>query len=138
MHRLAAVLTVAALTVGCGGDAFSPSGVSGTYALVSVNGVTLPATVTFGGETLTFISGSLTLREDQTWLFSGTASSTEGATTVTETETQSGTFTLVEPSTIRFTDTDGGEEGPRTNLTATPPLPDRHGVTSCYPVFVLN
>ncbi len=104
MNRLATVLAATALAYGCG-DAFSPSGVSGTYSLRSANGISLPADVNLGGGvTLTVNSGTLTLNESQTWLFSLTVTVTDGSTTLSETETGSGTFTLIEPNTIRFTE----------------------------------
>ncbi len=101
-------------------DSFSPSGVSGAYTLRSVNGRNIPfsETVTLGGLTLTveITSGTLRLNSDATWSMSVTTSRTEGGTTVTDTETESGIFTLVrfsackssasEPNTIRFTDGD--------------------------------
>ncbi len=101
MNRLATVLAATALTLGCGDDAFSPSGVAGTYTLRSANGISLPATVDFGGgEIVTVNSGSVTLNENGTWTSTITATDTEG----TETETSSGTFTLIEPNTVRFTE----------------------------------
>ncbi len=109
MQRLATLLAIATLSVGCD-DAFSPSGVAGTYSLRSVNGVSIPAAINLGGwVTLTFNSGTLTLTEGQTWLFSITIGVSDGTTTVTETDTGSGTFTLVEPNTIRLTDSEDGD-----------------------------
>lgn len=92
-------------------DSFSPEGVSGTYALVSVNGTALPfsETETQDGITVTveISAGSLTLVANSTYTFSATFSVEGGGISFASTETDSGTFTLVEPATIRFTGSDG-------------------------------
>ncbi len=110
MRRLLSVALASSLVFGCG-DSFSPGGVSGAYNLQSVNGQNIPSseTVTQGGFTFTveITSGTLRLNSDNTWSVSVTSSITSGGTTLTDTSTESGTFTLVEPSTIRFTDSDG-------------------------------
>ncbi len=104
------ILSIGALCllVACGEDSnsvFSPSGVSGTYNLTSVNGVALPATVTgeddLGNpETVTFTAGSLTLQADGTHTSSVTAAAFG-------TDTGTGTYTLVGTSTINFVESDG-------------------------------
>ena len=104
MRRLLSVALASGLVFGCG-DSFSVDGVSGTYNLESINGQDIPFSETIG--TVTVESGTLRLNSDNTWSVSITTSRAEGGTTVTDTETESGTFTLVEPSTIRFTDSDG-------------------------------
>lgn len=106
MRRLLSVALVSGLVLGCG-DSFSPDGISGTYNLESFNGQTLPFSETQFGITLELTSGSLTLNSNSTWISTTTFKITEGGTTLTDIDTESGTFTLVEPSTIRFTDSDG-------------------------------
>ncbi len=46
MRRLASVVLTGVLLTACGGDAFSPEDVSGTYNLETVNGSPLPVTQT--------------------------------------------------------------------------------------------
>ena len=101
MNRLATVLAATALTLGCGGGAFSPSGASGTYTLRLVSGMTLPVADFGRFEIDTLKSRSITLNENETWTSTLRGTSTDGSTTITE--TFSGTFTLIEPNTIRFT-----------------------------------
>ena len=90
------VLTGALLTA-CGDTPFTPEGVAGVYTLESINGNPLPFAET---AQTTITAGSITLNAD------GTFSSS--VTTNSNTRPFSGTFTLVEPSTIRFAAT--GEE----------------------------
>ncbi len=73
--------------------------VSGTYHLVSVNGVELPAPME-GFGTFTFTSGSLTLTSDSTYTSTVTYHIDDGDP---ETEDDSGTFTLDESNVIHFT-----------------------------------
>ncbi len=103
MRRLASVVLTGALLTACG-DSFSPEGVSGLYNLVSVNGSAIPhsETVTVGpGMTVieTFSAGSVSLSANNTYSVSITIG-IDGADFLT---TDSGTFELVEPATIRFT-----------------------------------
>lgn len=65
---LRARFTVAAgaalLILACGDDGMSPSSIVGTYDLVSVDGVTIPATINLGGVfDQTIDSGTLVLTE---------------------------------------------------------------------------
>ena len=106
MRRLLSVALVSSLAFGCG-DSFSPEGLSGAYTLESVNGQNLPFSETILGITFEITAGQLNLNSNSTWSVSITTSVTEGPTTVIDIDTESGTFTLVEPNTIRFTDTDG-------------------------------
>ncbi len=106
MRRLLSVALVSSVVFGCG-DSFSPEGLSGAYTLQSVNGQNLPFSETLFGITFEITTGQLNLNSNSTWSVSITTSVTEGPTTVIDTDTESGTFTLVEPSTIRFTDSDG-------------------------------
>ena len=112
MRRLLSVALASSLVFGCG-DSFSPGGVSGAYNLQSVNGQNIPSSETVTGPGFTFTveitSGTLRLNSDNTWSVSITTTRlfTEGPTTFIDIDTESGTFTLVEPSTIRFTDSDG-------------------------------
>ena len=110
MRRLASVVLTSVLLTACG-DSFSPEGVSGLYVLETINGVALPfsETVTEQGITLTvaITDGSVSLNENSTFSISLTLSITSGGTTLTQTGTDSGTFQLQEPSTIRLTSSDG-------------------------------
>ncbi len=99
MKRLAtSTVALVALTGGlltaCG-DPFSPEGVSGVYNLETFNGNSLPAS-SVDGTLVT--AGSITLNADGTVILSITFQLQSG----NDTTTQSGTFTLVEPSTIRM------------------------------------
>ena len=100
-----AVLAVTVLSA-CS-DAFTPEGVSGFYELKTVNGEQLPFSQTVFGVTVEFTAGSVTLSQNGTFSSSGTVTVSDATTSVTETETESGTFVLVEPNTVRFTASDG-------------------------------
>lgn len=112
MRRILSVAATTVFLVACG-DSFGIDGVSGTYDLKSVNGQELPYEETEVVDGITFTAsitdGSVTLRSDNTWLFSITIQIAGGGTTITDTETASGTFSLEEPSTIRFTETGENE-----------------------------
>ena len=102
------------LAIACGevSDPLSPEGVSGFYNLESVNGLALPfsKTETQNGETVTVatIGGSVTLNANGTFSLSFTFRFTiAGTATTTVTAHDSGTFELVEPSTVRLTSSDG-------------------------------
>ena len=113
MRRLASVVLTGALLTACG-DALSPEGVSGRYNLVSVNGEFIPSSETVTvrpGFTLTrtVSAGSVSLSANNTYSASLTIQIEDSAhgTSGPDTETDSGTFELVEPATIRFTSSDG-------------------------------
>ncbi len=109
MRRLASVVLTGVLITACGGDAFSPEGVSGTYNLETISGSPLPVAQTNDSTgTFTFTGGSITLNANGTMSISTTGTSTniEGTPT-TNTFGGSGTFELMAPSTIRFTFTGG-------------------------------
>ncbi len=89
MRRLFPLLAAMAV-LACG------AAVSGTYHLVSVNGMELPATI----GTYTLTSGSLTLTSDSTFTYTDTSHEADGDP---ETENNSGTFTLDESNVIHFT-----------------------------------
>ncbi len=93
---VALVVLTGGLLTACG-DPFSPEGVSGVYNLETFNGNSLPAS-SVDGTLVT--AGSITLNADGTVIFSLTLEFQSG---VPVTVTNSGTFTLVEPSTIRIT-----------------------------------
>ena len=101
MRRLASVVLTGALLTACG-DSFSPEGVSGLYNLVSVNGEAIPysETVPVGQVIETFSAGSVSLSANNTYSISLTIG-IDGAAGISNTD--SGTFELVEPATIRFT-----------------------------------
>ena len=89
MRRLFPLLAAMAV-LACG------AAVSGTYHLLSVNGMELPATI--GTSTVT--SGSLTLTSDSTFTSTVTFHEADGDP---ETDNDSGTFTLDESNVIHFT-----------------------------------
>ena len=89
MRRLFPLLAAMAV-LACG------AAVSGTYQLVSINGMELPATI----GTYTLTSGSLTLTSDSTFTYTGTFHEADGDP---KTENASGTFTLDESNVIHFT-----------------------------------
>ena len=109
MRRLASVVLTGVLLTACGGNPFSPEGVSGLYLLETVNGSPLPfsQTVTQNGVTVTTTTtaGSVSLNANGTYSVSITFSGAIGGDTPTTTltSTDSGTFELVAPSAIRFT-----------------------------------
>ena len=126
MRRLASVVLTGVLLTACG-DAFSPGGVSGTYNLESINGNPLPAESelpgVFTADRTVIAAGSVTLNADGTYSVSLTWEITEQGITTTDPFTDSGTFTLVEPSTIRFAEAGGSEttgtlDGDRLTITA--------------------
>ena len=92
-------------------DPFSPVGVSGLYNLESVNGRPIPfsKTETQNGETVSVATtdGSVSLNANSTFGLSFTFRFTLDTETATVTGHDSGTFVLVEPSTVRLTFSDG-------------------------------
>ena len=94
MKRFLAVVLATAMVTACS-NAFSPEGVAGVYNLETVEGQSLPVTV--GGVNLTAMS--ITLNADGTF--------TESQTTDVGIVNSSGTYTLVEPSTILFAPSGG-------------------------------
>ena len=105
IRRLAPVVLTGVLLTACGGDAFSPEGVSGLYNLETVSGSPLPFSMTddLTATMFTITAGSISLNANGTWGISTTGSATIEGTTTTLTTKRSGTFELVAPSTIRFT-----------------------------------
>ncbi len=101
------------LAIACGevSDPFSPEVVSGLYNLESVNGRPLPFSKTEiqNGETVTVATtdGSVSLNANSTFGLSFTFRFTLDTETATVTGHDSGTFVLVEPSTVRLTFSDG-------------------------------
>ncbi len=89
MRRLFPLLAAMAV-LACGAT------VPGTYHLVSVNGMELPATIGTG----TLTSGSLTLTSDSIFTATFTFHEADGDP---ETDNDSGTFTLDESNVIHFT-----------------------------------
>lgn len=98
--------TVASLVFGGCGDAFSPEGVSGTYILVSIGGVALPTSSThvYEGEiyVASVTSGSMVLTATGTFVHSMELQIEVNNVTLTLPLSDTGTYTLVEPSTIQF------------------------------------
>lgn len=93
----------------CGdGDSTGPdSSITGTYQLQSYDGQSLPATVFEAGEDRFEITGgTLTLNQDQTYSVTFALRGVEGGVVVTETETDTGTYTLSN-NTIQFSDVGG-------------------------------
>ena len=104
-HRVLTIASAALLLTSCG-DAFSPEGVSGFYELMSADGTSLPYSQTYvqNGVSveMTFNDGAVTLNENGTWGSSWSYDLNSGGSTLSETLTSSGTFTLVEPATVQF------------------------------------
>ena len=120
MRRLASAVLIGALLTSCGDkDPLSPEDVSGLYTLVSLNGGAIPASVIVTDQvdtsvttTVTYTAGSVCLNADNTYSTSIAFEfvSNPGGLRQ-ETSTDSGTFELVEPATIRFTSSEGEEPG---------------------------
>lgn len=91
-------------------DSLNPTADSaaGTYNLTSVNGVSMPASISTTEQgvtvTITYSSGSVTLRADGTFSFASSISIDFGGQVVTEDETDSGTYTI-SGTTITITPT---------------------------------
>jgi hypothetical protein len=84
-------------------------GHTGTYVLKTVNGKSLPAAIIeiVGTYKLEITAGSVTLNEDKTFSASITFRETEGTTVRTQTETDSGTYTI-SGNTITFSSQGSG------------------------------
>ncbi|GBD33206.1 hypothetical protein HRbin33_02187 [bacterium HR33] len=94
----------AALSVLLSGCDIFGGGHTGTYVLKTVNGKPLPAVILeiIGTYKAEITAGSVTLNEDNTFSASITFRETEGSTVRTQTETDSGTYTI-SGNTITFT-----------------------------------
>lgn len=112
-HRALLTATAAALLLSACSDAFSPESVSGSYNLVSIDGEPLPttATTTYNGVpvTATVSAGSLTLTENGSYTLALDVAAEFGGSTINTTLPDAGTFTLQEPSTIRFISNNAGQ-----------------------------
>jgi len=117
---------VAAFLVNACGDAFTPESVSGQYSLVSIDGEPLPttATTTYNGVpvTATVSAGAITLNENGSYTLALDVSAEFGGSVINTTLPDAGTFTLQEPSTIRFISNNAGQltgtlEGGRLSVT---------------------
>ena len=108
--RLMTRLVMATLIIGtaaCDSATDPEEAIVGTYTLASVNGGNLPATVVLvPGYRLEIISGTLTVRDNDTWTETATIRETEGTTVTTSTTTVNGTYTI-NGNTATFTDSDG-------------------------------
>lgn len=108
-RRWLASLVLGGAVLGCGEYPFTVAGASGQYTLVSIGSYDLPATFADWRApcSITWLAGTLTLKEDQTYVASRTASDCDYyANRVTRVDTDDGTFELVEPSNIRFVSRD--------------------------------
>jgi hypothetical protein len=111
---IAAAATVL-LLAGCSStsDPFTPEGVAGDYTLTSVNGLSLPAEVSITEEgwtfTMTFFEGNLTVNADGTYSLSLTQEYPGENAPVEEIYTETGTYTLSDPSTITVTSSEDPE-----------------------------
>ena len=113
MRRLAAAtaLVLTAFVAGCGDDDDDPvspaAGITGTYALETVNDEDVPVVVvTNGADTGEITAGSLTLNNNLSFTSSLSIRTTIGGQATDETLTESGTFTR---SGNTITLTSGGE-----------------------------
>lgn len=106
MRRLFAYGATTLLLAACA-DAFSGEEVAGTYTLVTFNGDSLPISQTGTSDgitiTLTLHRSILTLVSDGTFSSEDTFERATDSTSSTYTNTRLGTFTLVEPDSIRLT-----------------------------------
>ena len=105
---LALLLPLAA----CGDDDGSgPSAdVVGTFTLQTINGATVPAVVfQAGADRLEVVSGSITFNENRTFSAAFTLRQTLAGVVTTETETDTGTYT-VSGNTVQLTAADGTVE----------------------------
>jgi len=111
---LLVVLALGAIAAGCG-DAFSPEGVSGAYRLVRIRHHDLPETMALpvvcdsGGRvvngTATLTSGYLDLTEDQRYVYMVERTFDAEPCPDAWTDTTSGRYALIDPSTIRLSET---------------------------------
>jgi hypothetical protein len=87
----------------------TPDSAAGTYNLTSVNGEGMPASITVTEQgvavTLTYSSGSVTIRADGTYSFAASFSVEVAGQTVNEDPTESGTYTI-SGTTLTITPTD--------------------------------
>jgi hypothetical protein len=108
--RLMTRLVMAALVIGtaaCDSSTDPEDAIVGTYTLASVNGGSLPATVFQApGYRLEIVSGTLMVRDNNTWTETATIRETDGTTITTETSTVTGTY-AINGSTATFTDSEG-------------------------------
>ena len=99
-HARIATAFLALAAIACGGDSTAPqvdvyAQAAGTYALVSLNGRALPATVFQDATIRTDItSASLTLRADRTFTETIDAVNIQGTSQQPERQVHNGTFTL--------------------------------------------
>ena len=92
MKRLLFLLIVLS---GCGGDATGPESVAGNYTLRTINGQNLPfVVVQVLVDKIEVTAGSVRLNSDKTFSSSLTLATTDGGTTTSATETQTGTYAL--------------------------------------------
>ncbi len=92
------------------GTGTQDGGITGTYALVMVNGSPMPAVVQEEpGYTEEVLEGSLTLLSDNTYLARFVFRETEGGATITEEDIEGGTY-LVSGSQITFMDAEDPDD----------------------------
>jgi hypothetical protein len=92
-------MIVAATIAGCG-DSTGPGGetnITGTYSLRTINGQTLPFPLVVVGTTyrLEVTAGSVTINANGTYTGSSTLREIQGTSTITQTESSSGTWTRI-------------------------------------------
>jgi len=113
MHRSfrCAVVAVlpALLIAACSSDTStptSPSGAAGTYTLLRINGVALPAVFDVSGtDTTSATAGVVRLHANSTWAVNLTLSLRSGGQTTPLTQSDTGTF-AISHDTATFTSTD--------------------------------
>lgn len=100
--RIASLMLAVVAFTGCDDDPAGPDSSAGAYALISVNGENVPATVVeLVDYTLELVSGSITINSAGTFSATHTIRETESGETATFTETCSGTWTQ-SGSTLTF------------------------------------
>jgi hypothetical protein len=108
--RLMTRLVMAALVIGttaCDSSTDPEDAIVGTYTLASVNGDPVPSTlIQVPDYRLEIVSGTLTVRDNNTWTETASIRETEGTTVTTSTTTVQGTYSI-NGNTATFTDSDG-------------------------------
>ena len=94
--------TLACCVLAACSEPFTPESIAGVYSLTRVNDLAVPATVTYSGGSNTFQSGTITLTDAGTYTFSLSYRNVEDGVTANVTFSNSGTYTLTEPSTVHF------------------------------------
>ena len=107
IRRVIGIGLAALVTVGCS-KAFTPETVAGIWVLRHVNGTNPPFEYMDGNTTVRITSGVINLLEDQTFAFTLEVFIDDGTSTTSESQEVSGTYVLIDPDQITFTDSEDG------------------------------